>query len=143
MRLPEGVIIDEASKGKMSIIVPDYPSKKQKYLKYVEYPNEWFCYLIPESPVRVGVWLARDVFLPARGTHDGVRYLTRTGWEANKLEIKREFEAALHRGEAICVPGWGGFEQTVEKHFRKVEIALGNRQEELLLELDRLAEFTI
>jgi len=113
MLMKKGVITSLASEGRLTLQVPQYDIIIKEGRAFFaqsltcaegakEHPDEWF------------VWLKNS--RPAIGRESGFLFLTRKGWEANKEEIKKAFEASkTKRGT------WKEFEDHAEYHLKEVE----------------------
>lgn len=124
MKVIKSAISMLSSEGRITLQVPNRALRLpgQPEAEYEEVPDEW---LITLKDGR-----------PAAGKESGFLFLTRKGWDANKVKIKEVFsKAKFQRGT------WEEFEAHAEEHFTKVKKRLDKeikRCEQRLVQLKSL-----
>lgn len=133
MKIFKDSITISAGKGRVTLQVPsvmlEWPEDEKREYEYEEVPDEWMCVLKDDRPVA--------------GKESGFLYLTRTGYEANKLKLKEAFERAVADGydRGAGHNKWLDFERYVEKHFNRVEKKTKRETEKYRKKLKELEKF--
>jgi hypothetical protein len=127
MKIFKGSITDLASRGYLTIQVPDciIDTRQPPSPDYEDVPDDWIVCLKDDVPVY-------------SSKQSGFLMLTRKGWKANKDKIKAVFMAlpANHRRGS-----WQDFENVATEHFSRVDKAIKNRRERIEKELKALDDY--
>jgi hypothetical protein len=123
MRIIQGSIIDHPSTGRMTLQIPSIAIfiGAESSAQYEEVPDEWICELRQEVPVT--------------GKEQGYLFLTRTGWDANREQIRQAFEASGSQAT------WEQFEQFARRHFTEVERKTQRKLQQLQNKVDQLRRY--